>query len=886
MKKLLTIFAATLMAIAVSAGEITLAEGTTENTKLPVNGYYSDVSSNRTQFVYPAEELATVAGHTISALAFAAKTQSMEWGAAEFVVKLAEVEENTLSNFLSPEFTEVYSGKLSIVASTLEIQLAEAFAYSGQNLLVDISQTKAASFYDANEPTFYGVEAESAGYGSKTGSYGMASVVNFLPQVTISHDGSSGVVCPKPSQLTSAATPDGAVFTWEGEESQFQWCIVASGEEAAGWALLSAKTYTATGLNAGTEYDFYVRTYCDEALQSREAKVTFTPVCKAPEKVKMADLTHNSVTLSWDAVAGIEKYEHVCVRTGEEVDWTDVEAKAGLSVKLEDLEAQTSYDFYVRSWFSESTQSEAVKLTFTTNCVAATMPFEEDFEEADGLPTCWESNLYGDGGNAWSIGQWYKGDELINAARYSARSSSWTPADLKTAAVELSEHALLKFAYKNDVTAEVLIFDGSEETVLLNVPQDGWKDESIDLGAYTGKIVNIIFRGHSVSNASKYFYVDDVQIIAKPCEKPTSLNASESSDGALVTWQAGEDEAVWNLRYSVKDAEEWTEVKDLEETSYSISGLTTGTEYEVQVQAACTADKLSGWTDSEIFTPQCPTPEHVAVKNVTDNSAIVSWESAESAFIVEYRRSDLADWTKVENVQGLSFTLTELAASTAYKVRVQAACEGEYSSTRSFTTKCAPLTNVLPFSEDFEGVDEGALPECWERRSETEYPAVMATTAARGADEDNKQNCVIFQAENEQLLILPAIGDDLSEQSLTLYHRVSSSDANLEIGYLTDLYGEFVALSTLDNTQYDYSAPAELDLFSLPKTAKYLAIRYTATSSWTKAFIDDVQIIKTSEITAVSNTAVKAVATKRIVDGQLIIEIGGEQYNAQGVSVK
>ena len=61
MKKLLTIFAATLMAIAVSAGEITLAEGTTENTKLPVNGYYSDVSSNRTQFVYPAEELATVA---------------------------------------------------------------------------------------------------------------------------------------------------------------------------------------------------------------------------------------------------------------------------------------------------------------------------------------------------------------------------------------------------------------------------------------------------------------------------------------------------------------------------------------------------------------------------------------------------------------------------------------------------------------------------------------------------------------------------------------------------------------------------------------------------------------------------------------------------------
>jgi hypothetical protein len=217
---------------------------------------------------------------------------------------------------------------------------------------------------------------------------------------------------------------------------------------------------------------------------------------------------------------------------------------------------------------------------------------------------------------------------------------------------------------------------------------------------------------------------------------------------------------------------------------------------------------------------------------------------------------------------------------------VQAACEGEYSATRSFTTKCAPLSNVLPFSENFEGVDEGALPECWERRSETDYPAVFASTAARGASEDDKQNCVIFQAENEQLLILPAIDDDLSEQSLVLYYRVSSSNATIEVGYLSDLYGEFVTLNTLDNTQYDYSIPGEQNLASLPESAKYLAIRYTATGEWTKAYVDDVQILKTSEITGVSNTAVKAVASKRIVDGQLIIEIGGEHYNAQGVSVK
>ena len=38
--------------------------------------------------------------------------------------------------------------------------------------------------------------------------------------------------------------------------------------------------------------------------------------------------------------------------------------------------------------------------------------------------------------------------------------------------------------------------------------------------------------------------------------------------------------------------------------------------------------------------------------------------------------------------------------------------------------------------------------------------------------------------------------------------------------------------------------------------------------------------------TAVENAAVKNIATKRIVNGQLLIELNGETFNAQGVSVK
>lgn len=606
MKKLLTLFAASLMAFAVHADELTVAEGTEQNASLPVCSYYFDTDFH-SQMLYDVAEIESAKGK-INSLTFYSSTSEQEWGVGTVSVKLAEVTETAMTKTpLSVDLTEVYSGSCSIAEGKLVINFTTPFTYSGEkNLLVEIKLTKKGTA-PWDDVYFYGKEVSAASYTSreKQGTYTYAAnAVDFLPKTTFAFDGEGGGTCSRPSQVTCAVTADGGVFTWSGEEEgQYQYCAVEKDQEADGWQLLDAGqlTCTVTGLTAGKAYDFHVRHYCSESEQSADAKLAFTPICKAPANLKMADLTHNSVTISWDEVAGISKYQSVCLLKGEEPNWTDVEAKAGLSVEVEGLEPQTSYDFYVRSWFSESTQSEAVKLSFTTNCEAEEMPFSENFENATGLPACWESNSYGDGGNAWSIGQWYKGDELINAARYYARSTGWTPADLKTAAVELSEHAVLKFAYQNSTTSEVLIFDGSEEKELLSVPQDGWKDMKIDLGEYTGKIVNIIFRGHPVSNASKYFFVDDVQIIVKPCELPTDLWVYASEEGALVTWEAGEDETVWNLRYKATDAEEWIEVSDLEENSYTIAGLVEDIEYEVQVQAACTEDKLSEWTESFVF---------------------------------------------------------------------------------------------------------------------------------------------------------------------------------------------------------------------------------------------------------------------------------------------
>lgn len=865
MRKLFTLLTVVLMALGVRAVEVTVADGTVTNDNLPVYGYYADTGF-KTQFIYPAASLANIEGSAMNALLFHSAYESVEFPDGEVTVKLAEVEQTTLSAILDDaSFQKVYQGSFDVVNNQLVFEFSEPYAYAGGNLLVQVELSKKSS--KCPKTSFYGISSTGSGFLQTN----IDVTRNFLPKVTISF-AESASTCPRPSKLAASATPDGAVFTWEGEEEQYQWCIVEKDAEATGWALVEGKTYTATGLTARTEYDFYVRTYCDAESQSKEAKVTFSPVCNAPANVEMSDLTHESATFSWEAVAGIEKYQFVCLRADSAPDWTDVEAKAGLTVAVDTLQPQTRYAFYVRSWFNAETQSAAVKVSFTTNCEARTLPLSENFDDAAALPNCWEATNYGSSGNQWGIGNWYDCKSEPYSARYNGRSSSITPSDLKTAAVELSENALLKFAYKNAVTAEVYIHDGSKETKLMDVPsKSSWTEETIDLSDYTGKIVTIIFRGHA-NNKSQYFYVDDVQIVAKPCVTPTKVKADASSTGAVVTWTAGSDESEWNLRYKAVEAEAWKEVKALSENTYTITGLVSDTEYEVQVQAACTAEKQSAWSASALFTPHCPVPTELAVKILEENSAVVAWESTESAFNLQYKAADAAEWTLVKSIATKSYELTGLEASTAYQVRVQTACGSTYTNAVSFTTRCAPLADAIPYTLHMDSVAVGSMPECW-----FALPSTAEVEVTLMNDDSHR---MLISGDQECWVVLPALDANLN--ALTVSVNWSGS-ALKEIGYLTAADPEtFVALVNFSGS------PVECDLRTASAEAKYIAFHYLGTSEFSIGYIAQVQIAESHGETAIDeidSQKSKVKSRKILENGMLIIENNGVQYNAQGARV-
>ena len=94
------------------AYSITLNDGTETNNYVPVYGLWVDDYS-RSQFIIPASDLTALQGATITKLTYYSSTTSTDWGAAEFDVRLAEVENTAIESLATwDDMTLAYHGSL------------------------------------------------------------------------------------------------------------------------------------------------------------------------------------------------------------------------------------------------------------------------------------------------------------------------------------------------------------------------------------------------------------------------------------------------------------------------------------------------------------------------------------------------------------------------------------------------------------------------------------------------------------------------------------------------------------------------------------------------------------------------------------------------------
>lgn len=114
--------------------------------------------------------------------------------------------------------------------------------------------------------------------------------------------------------------------------------------------------------------------------------------CEAPYDLMVSSIDAHSVAFAWTGDAAT--YQYVCVPAGEAADWTNAATTTTASVSINQLDEETDYTFYVRSYCSDDEQSLAPNVAFRTPCSAKAIPYVETFyrhtaSSAGDAPECW-----------------------------------------------------------------------------------------------------------------------------------------------------------------------------------------------------------------------------------------------------------------------------------------------------------------------------------------------------------------------------------------------------------------------------------------------------------------------------------------------------------------
>lgn len=282
MKKILQIVTVAALVIlptmAKAQNTVTVADGTTTNTYVPVYGYYADAYL-RSQSIYPASMLTAIStGDALLQMTFYSSSYSVDWGDVEFEVKLGEVTETTLTAFSTATLTTVYTGSLSINASGLmQFEFDNPYTYGGGNLLLEVDLVEPDQYYSA---AFYGTTGSSwQGYSYDSVSGIEGNAYTFLPKVTIAYG--DVPTCAKVSGLAVDSVSQTSVsLSWSDTvNSGATYSVYDMNDTTLLASGLTAMSTTVNGLAASTHYVLGVVANCSATDASFFATVSAMTEC-------------------------------------------------------------------------------------------------------------------------------------------------------------------------------------------------------------------------------------------------------------------------------------------------------------------------------------------------------------------------------------------------------------------------------------------------------------------------------------------------------------------------------------------------------------------------------------------------------------------------------
>ena len=206
MKKIFTLIAVAVMALAAQAEVLTICDGTETNKNVPLSGFNYDLRNTMSQMIYPAEKVSDMLGGKITEVRFYA-TAGFNLGQNTIQLAMKDVEQLDFESVEPVTGTFIVATSSTIPGETeLVFTLDDPYLYEGVNLLIETLLLSPGSF---RTTYWYGMET---GYPSGYYQYQFnwsspyPYTENFLPKVTFVYE-----PAPRPDVTES---PD--IQTWTG----------------------------------------------------------------------------------------------------------------------------------------------------------------------------------------------------------------------------------------------------------------------------------------------------------------------------------------------------------------------------------------------------------------------------------------------------------------------------------------------------------------------------------------------------------------------------------------------------------------------------------------------------------------------------------------------
>ena len=348
-----------------------------------------------------------------------------------------------------------------------------------------------------------------------------------------------------------------------------------------------------------------------------------TVTCPTPSLNSVSNLTDNEATISWQeggsATAWIVEYDTAGFTPGTSINSVVVYDSF---YTLINLNPNTTYDVYVRSFCSTTDTSRRNHISFRTPCVAyetSALPFTESFEtwSSSYIDPCFmkgsiTSDSYYASYPTVSTYNAHTGSNSISFYSASFKSYLILP-NFEASINELQVSFYAKSTssyYSVPIMLGTVSVDGNINTfdtiAYLDITSSSWQEYTFPLGYYQDNNTRLAILcpdSYSYSTA----YLDDITVELLP-DAPTPMDITANATGtetAVVRW-VNTGAAEFQVSYGLPGFSPETGVIEtvIGADSLEISGLTPSTIYEAYVRAYYNGDS-SIWIGPAQFHTEC-----------------------------------------------------------------------------------------------------------------------------------------------------------------------------------------------------------------------------------------------------------------------------------------